>query len=292
MTYRSATKRTATLVEFRYGSQSAPSFSRFTDDAEDLVTTTGSAWLSVPEMGVRLAERTGGFGERPSEIALPRDADAFVERIREGRPHSPVSVKVWERIDGGRYNPAQLVQQFSGTLSRTVRGHENNKGIVLFEALPWKELLDFSLGLPTNPDCGNTFGGQGCFLDLGPLMIHNLVGSNLNGATIELDDGGGPTGPLKGAIGAGGGLRALWDDGTLERDGLILKIREWAGPGSGLFTLVEPPPLEWDGATDLTITPGCDLRYLTCHLRWNRLEHFNGLGLGQPDHNPIFETPE
>lgn len=275
------TKTSAFLVDFISGSRATPVFYRYTDDVQNLQVGT-ETYESTPGMNIEIPAMTIGLNE--DELVLTLPIDDFSDKMSDGRSVARTKVRVREIMrseKGGSFT--DTLTYFIGEVKSTIRNPSGKENVVEFRCVNAKSSLDQSLGLSCNHHCIWTFGGAGCEVDLSNLrQIITVV--SISGLRVTLDDGGGAGGNLKGKA------NGYWVNGYLEYHGVIIKIRDWAGTGSGSFVLNRKAPPEFAGNTNVNIYPGCDKRYSTCVNRWGRQSRFGGFGIGIPEFNPIIEV--
>lgn len=273
-------KESLSLFEFRYGPRAAPLYYRVTDDTRD-VKLGSATYSSMPAIACKLPEQNGGITEDPAEVTMPLVLGEFPDLITKGTPFS----ETWLTVRAVRtvgMDGNTVTVPFVGRVGTRYRNPDGKAGIVKLLAQSPKTLLDVPLGVAANHTCWWALGQGGCKFDLAAAKLTPTV-SAISGMQVTLDDGGGGGGALKGKA------TGYWKDGWIERDGIRIKIRDWAGTGSGTFWLTKRAPPTWVGLT-VGIVPGCSQLWTICDTRHNQLENFFGIGAGMPSRNPLFEV--
>jgi len=286
-------KEAYALVEFRFGSQTSPSFYRLTTKRVDVVAdglwippAAGVTYASEPRLEIGKIERTGTLEETPTKL-LARTALSFIDRLTNGEPHSRVDVTIAEvtrsPVSG---SPEQRVV-FRGKVATTKRDHDPKKpGVAELSLTTFKDELETPLGGMVSAQCIFAFGGAGCFKDLTLYKQTRTLNSYL-GKFVTVS--GTTAGPLPGGSPPddGGTIPnvAYWRNGFVERDGLALRIRSSGASG---FELEEEPPADWVGQS-VVLTPGCTQLIQRCK-EWGQEGNFGGFGIKTPAYQPMFET--
>lgn len=275
------TKFAVTLVDFRYGDPGAPDYYRVCDDTRDTAYGT-DVYVSRPALAVRGIKLTGGLNEKPTEIDLPWESGEFADLVSRPDPFSIVHVRVRELevTDDGASRVRTL---FLGRVHESARNPDGVAGKVRLYCLNSKSDMDYPLGLAAYPTCVWNLGGAGCDVDLAPHTVSATLISR-DGLSVVIDDGGGPSGPLRGKA------AGFWVRGYIRRGGTSVRIKDWT-TGSTAFVVGQPLPAAWEGEL-VTVVPGCDQRRTTCDTRWANLARFAGVGIAIPAHNPQFEVPQ
>lgn len=270
------------LVEFRHGSNAATPV-RYTNLEQNF-----GGYTSTPTMEVDLPDNTGMFGEKEARIILP--LDAFTDRLSDGRPHSPIYVRIEEQIRGLQAGEAGTnLVHFRGQVERGIRNYQRRAGRVAILALPAKSRLDVPLGLQANHhDEARIFGPMSGLTQL----THDQTGqiATIVGKTVTIST---PNGNVTAPTAPGGTNDRFWERGWLEKDGLRIQVHIWSITDPTTFVLREKPPADWllAGGSSILFVPGAHGTIEDARDVWDDEEHFLGFGYAVPDWNPLIENP-
>lgn len=282
----SSEKQSYQLVTFQYGDPASPLFARYTDWAQQVENFT-----STPEMEIELPENHGTFQDSRLIITVPI-LDAFTARAARVLPHSRIFVRVDDVTRGTIMGEsASILTFFRGKVVHRVKNKDGRPGMMAFECQARKSRLEVSLGIPATNHCAWALFGRGCELLKATFQrtvtITSAVGktATINNATFTA-----PTSP-------GGNVDHYWERGTLERDGIVVSIRDWSitDPTAARCRRTIPP--EWVGQTVIA-APGCHQTIEDCRDVWDNEEGtsgrggFGGFGYGMQDYNPLYEDPQ
>lgn len=273
-------KRSCLLVRFRHGDPSSPTYERFTDSPDPQQGPDFATYSPLPALNVPSINYGGGFNEELVTLNMSLGASgSFSDYVSNGEPHSPVTVDIWESIEGV---PASSGRTFlhltSGDLQVVSRNVEGNPDVISMQIANLKSQVDVPLGVPMTPDCANTFTVGRCQLSPAGLA---------DSGTLTAKDSS--DGMIVTITGLGAQSGRYWHRGYVEVDGLRIGIRDWVDSDPTTFALVVEPPARWVGVA-VTVFPGCDKSLDTCRNRWNNEEHFNGLGIAIPAYHPVVES--
>lgn len=265
------------LVEIEYGNGS---FLRFCDMQETLDLPGMGVFSSMPSLAVSLPPYTGVFERKEIELEFAYLTDAFLfgKGVTSGRAFSPVFVRAWQWI---RTNGSDRLRKlFDGKLASAVRNPSGRSDILKLNCVTAKAECRRSCGIESSNTCSHTFGDpKTCGVDLAPLKENGtitIISKNL--VTIT---------------GLSAHADRYWHKGSIEADGVEIKIREWVSGTS--FILAKLVPIEWEdtvlgfGSKAVVVTPGCDKRPETCEFTWNNLSEILPIGFAVPDYNIFFE---
>jgi hypothetical protein len=186
---------------------------------------------------------------------------------------------------------SSLKTMYVGTILRAIRNYQGRQNRVRIEGIVFKSKLDIPLGIPANPQCPWTFGnekGSPCQIDLVPLRQVGLV-TEIEDNLVRIIDL--PVRPVLTDPNQDSAQINYWQEGYVEKDGLRLKITSWDRNRPERFYLSSFPRKEWLDE-DVTVTPGCGGTIFVCRHRWMNENRFAGFGIGMPNYNPIFESPD
>jgi len=246
----------------------------FTDHSSDIQYDDGILYLSTPSMEVKLAESNGTLEPKKSTLELPRE-EAICVNLTRGLPHQPVFVTVREVYRPTSGGPAaHSAITFRGQLTRSILNYQGDRDRILFEMQDPKSFLTVPLGIQCNHTCDHAFGDGGCKKNLGVLTEGGTV-TDISGSVVTIT-----------------GLSAhsdnYWRKGTVERNGLVLDIRDWDDSDPSVFYLNNEPQPSWVGQI-VVVTPGCSKSQEECDTKWSNLENFRGAGFAIPPYNPNLE---
>ncbi len=262
-------KVTALLAEFRYGDPAAPTYLRITDFASD-VSFQSLTYSSFPRMEIRGLQLSGIFdGDKPLQMVMPLVAGGLIDKASSGQKHSPIFVKLWEKLFSTSGGQDQVLALFQGKVIRVIRNYNGKPDSVLFEAYAVKQRLAISLGLVAVHQCQWAFGGRGCgkvvTTSNGTMTVINGRSVTITGLSAQVD--------------------RFWHRGFVEKDGLRIEVRDWLS-GNTFELMAEPPP-DWLAQT-VKVTEGCDKGIVTCRAKGQEGK-FSGFGAVIPAYNPMFE---
>ncbi len=267
-------KESFLLVLFRHGDPDDLDEERYTDFDQDF-----SGYTATPGMDVEIPENTGHFDEKEARFILP--TDTFLERVSNGKPHSPIFIRVEEVTQGlgtGDQNSQRTI--FNGRATRARRNYQGRSNSVCVFALPGKSRLDIPMGLPCNHHCAWNVFSLGCGLTRASFVIDG-----------EIDSADGQVVTVTTAT-VTNKTDTYWRRGYLRKDGLSIMVRDWNDSVPTQFQMARRVPDDWIGGSgDIEFVPGCDKLISTCRDRYSNEEHFMGLGYAIPPYNPIIESP-
>jgi hypothetical protein len=259
----------ATLVTFRYGAAFG-TVQRYTSWANPITDTDGT-FAVEPSIEVTINRQTAGSQDVPVQLRMLIQPP--LDTLTSQRTHSPVRVEI-EEVDPTDLTTRRKV--FAGLVKMSDRNLDGRSGIVQIEIAGWRYSLDvMSNAWLATTTCNSVLGDVVCGIDLTTLQETPTV-SAVDGNLVTV------TGLTNSTTGG------YWRFGYLAYDGLQITVREYT-TGSQ-FTLLKTPPASWLGKT-LTLTPGCDLRLLTCRNKFHNEARFTGFGLVIPAYNPLLESP-
>lgn len=262
-------KLTALFAEFKWGDLLSPTYLRLTDFTSDL-THQSLTYTSESSMEVKGLEISGIFDpDKPVQFVLPMKAGQVTDKATTGQRHSPIYVKLWEKLISTSGGQDQVLTLFQGKVIRTARNHNGRPDFVLFEAFGVKQRLALPLGLIATHQCQWPFGARGC-------------GKTVVTSTGTLTVISGKTVTITGLSAQGS---RFWHRGFVERDGLRIEIRDWTS-GTTFELMAEAPP-DWLSQT-VKVYEGCDKTIETCRAKGFESK-FSGFGAVIPAHSPNFE---
>lgn len=274
-------KETYTLAEFRHGTNAA-TIERYTDLERDF-----GPFLSTPTMQVELPDNTGAFQEREARVVLP--LDAFTDRLSDGKPHSPIYLRIEQQLRGLTAGEAgtNLVHH-RGRVERVIRNHQRRPGQVAIQSLLSKSRLDVPLGLQMNHhDEARLFGPMSGVVQ----ASHQQTGqiATILGKVVTITT---PRAQITAPTAPGGDNSRFWERGWLERDGARIGIHIWTIADPTTFVLRETPPSDWllAGATSILFVPGTHGTIEDARAVWDDEEHFLGFGYSTPNYNTILRV--
>lgn len=266
-------KDTYTTVKFSFpeGSQT------YTDWSSDVPGDDGLLYVSTPSMEVKLPINNGILNNDDSaacQIILPRDD--FLQVLGGGLPFAPVHVTVREFIRSTTPGARSLALiPFQGRLTNSFLTYQGKPGQVALSALPAKSRLNIPLGVPCDPQCGNTLGDANCkaipFSDVGSVDAIDGKILTITGLPLIVEDD------------------RLFHRGFVSKGGLNMLIRDWRLAEQTTFYMAKQAPDSWLGGA-VTVVGGCDKSIQTCIARFDNEENFKGLGIAIPPYHPILES--
>lgn len=270
-------KESFITLTFTYGDPGSPSFAYYTNWTENY-----GIYAATPAMKVALPQNIGLFQDQIATIELP--TDAFVDRLCDGLPHSPVTVQITEitrPMEGGPSSAQRVL--FLGRVTTTVRNSQGRNGSRLIKARTEKEFLDVPLGVPADYLCAHAFDENGC--NGGSPAAGEPTHASLSGGTVQTIEGRKVT--------LAGSPTISYDhyftNGYIERDGLRLRIRDYdAAVDDKVLWLVRQPPSEWLGQA-VSLKPGCRKTITDCRDDHDNEANFAGYGMGIPKWHPVIE---
>lgn len=264
-----STGKTFLLLEFIYGDSSEW---KLTNANTDLNTAKG-LYLSDSKIKVKLPTNSiANFGKAEATVEISLGEWLFAQDITSGRAFPPLTLTIYKRFSD------YIRKVFVGRVTKAVRNPNGREGIVKLHVSGAKNDLDQAGGFSCNNTCGWDFGNS-------KTCQYNIDDVKESGVGITLDFQSNDSNKVT-INGLATHPNRYWRRGSVEKDGLNIRIREWLNGTD--FYLSKLPPLSWDGA-EVTVTPGCDKRFTTCSF-WNNLEHFSGIGLYALEYNPIIEN--
>lgn len=271
------------LVEFRYGTPTAPTFSRYTDTANN---TQG--YTATENIEVELAENVGTFDDRETRISIPV-SDAFLADLSAGLPFSPIFVKITEVTTGlftGDANNESIV--FNGRVVRSIRNYQGDNDVVALFAKSVKSRLDIPLGIACNMHCNWAMFRGACGNKRAEVTyaVNGQIAA-IDGQEVTVSTNGGLTSPTS----PGGNVARFWERGFLQKDGLQIGTRIWVLTNPSVFVLRRRPPDSWllAGANSIKFVPGCHKSIEDCRSVWDNEENIQNPGYAMLEYNPLFE---
>jgi hypothetical protein len=265
------------LVDFSYGASFA-THTRLALWSED-VSYGGNTYTSALDMAVDLPERDGGLEARSCVIELAKANAAWLDRLADGLPHSPVKVVVLHltrqlSLDGVAVDDAEEVTYlFRGRIRRRVANPGGEANAVRIEVQDVRGRMSLPAGIVVDPECAWPFAGNGCQVDPAPYEQTRTIDS-ISGNQITLAS----------ALTNSWSSVDVYTLGHVEVDGLRIEIRSFSWGSATLLQLAKRPPDAWDGAS-ATIRPGCK-RTLTACTFYANVERRIALGKAIPDYHP------
>ena len=266
------------LVELSWVDDSGTNYHRVTNWSDWVEDDLAIQYEPVPEMNLEIPPITFGFDERPLRFDLKLVEGGFVDLVSRAVPFNDdirVTLREVRELEGDR----KTNWLFVGRLLRTVRNHRGKLGVVHFECVNWKWGLNkIVAGLPTNPECENTFGFNGCSVDVQSRQEIGTITNIELGARIK----------VSGVSRAGLDVDfRYWRGGSVSYNGVTIYIRN--GNQQNTFQLAREVPPEWEGV-QAKFLPGCDRSLGMCRDVWDNEEDFAGRGRRIPAYNPLFEN--
>lgn len=306
-------KECFTFITLRFGDPSAPSYIRICD-ASDPQTFKGNNYYPVPKIELEMGEHRGFLDEPETSLKLPLTTgsdsiDTVLAEIASPAPFSPIYFEAASITKTASQDLEDVTYLGEGEVRDTVTNPDRRPDILQFNIYSSKSLLEeIRFGIQLLPDCSNTFGGNGCFVDNSQFFDSSTYYPNqatqIRRAHVELT----PTvGNYRSRIfnlalsstqHPGADIQTLtlqpadwWVGSTLEKDGLSITIRDWESQTT-LFVASAIIPSSWvfDASEDnyITLIPGCPKTPQGCRDRNNEI-NFNGGGWGIPPYNPTIE---
>jgi hypothetical protein len=238
----------------------------------DLDTPLG-IFVAAPELEIITGRQHGGMADVPATFVIdPRRAP--MDKLLRPYEFATVYAAVGE-CDATRFGDTYR-EWFAGEVGKTVENKHGKKRLCEGTVMGHKGALAVPLGLPCLPTCANRLGDTMCAVDLGP-YTHSALVASVEGFTVQVTPG--MVYPSPGYY--------VW--GEAKFDALSIMIVQ---DSAELLTLMRRPPPEWAG-NDITVVAGCNKRHDDPNgcPKFNNLEHFMGLGVRMPAHNPQFESP-
>lgn len=275
-------KESYILVEFLYGLD-ALTPARYTDLERDF-----NDFVSTPTLEVEIPDNVGSFQEKECRVTLP--LDAFTSRLSDGKPHSPVFLKIEQQIRGLTSGEAgSNLILFRGRVERAFRNHQRRANQVAIQALLSKSRLDVPLGLQMNHhDEARIFGPMSGLVQ----ASHQQTGqiASVNGKEVTIST---PRAVITAPTAPGGDNSRFWERGWLEKDGARIGVHIWTIADPTVFVLRESPPADWllAGATSILFVPGSHGTVEDARAVWDDEEHFLGYGYATPNYNTLISSP-
>lgn len=266
------TKTSFYKVTFNWDPTDTNQFQRYTDAPTNLP----GGFTSRPQMFVELPKNTGTLEKKECKIELP--LDTFTTRMTNGYPHAAVKVIVQEVLTPT--DPSQqatLLTVFRGRVTHARRNPAGKAGIVRFLCEGPKSRLKARLGLPVMHHCPFDTYGPSSQLDRVNFRSQRRI-DDITGNVITIDADPMVSPPNN-----------WFKNGYIEFEGLTIKIREWdATVDPKIFTLIEPPPIEWLDEF-VNIFAGSNHTIEDVRDKLSNEEHFGGIGYKIPPYHPSFE---
>jgi len=250
------------------------------------LTVDSDLFIAEPKMEVMLGRQKAGISPDSATIRVATRAEL-----------SPF-------LDSPGQTVSVLIEESDLTLTGTVRrvflfGYAKSissdslsaPGVLEIEVEDLRSELDAPAVMVLSEFCQNKFGHAiGCMYDLvsqertGIMTLWGLGQPNtvvrVAGLTDSLTQNGGTT-----------NVADLYSTGQLVRDGVSIRVRHYnSAVEQEQLLLQEEPPASWVGQI-VSVFPGCRHTIADCRRFQNEI-HFNGLGIGTPNHNPLIEEGE
>jgi hypothetical protein len=268
------------LIQFTWGDSNVARYAQWNSD----VAISGlGTFISEPTLEADVGLQHGGIEDKPSSVKISSAVEPIAEIVR-GFAHAPVNVVVWQ-VDP--FDPGTTLRELiRGDIGRVKKNPGGVAAIVKFTVVDIKSKLDTQIGLYTTPTCQWIFGDP---LTCQYALAANTKACNITGyqtsARNEITVGG-----FSG--GAPDLTNLRWARGYIDVDGLRIMIREVIDNGDGTadIKLGRIPPPSWDGATSVSMVPGCNKQLSTCRDIHDNEANFLAPGISIPAYNPVLAT--
>jgi len=268
-------KQAAVLVEFQYGDESSPLYTRVTPFTAEL-TYDRNVYSSVPEIEITLPEFGGSLKDEICDIVAKLDGAQLFADLSGGKPHSKVEVTIYEALFETR-DDLTVTVLYRGTVSRAFRNYQGKPEQVKIELTSVKKDLESALGIVAGHHCIWQVFGRGCDLVEADFTDSGTI-TSVDGKSITITGLSAQTGKY-------------YHRGRVRYLGLDITVRDWDESDPTTFELVREPPDDWLGKT-VDVIVGDDRTVETCRNRLNNEDRFTAIGYAIPAHNPMIENPE
>ena len=274
--YQQSEKSTHYLLEFVWGDPEALTVKRYTDFTQP---QEEGVYASVPEIELDLPDNTMAFESSLCEIRMPLTVEPAIS-LTKGEPHAVVLVTIARRDQA----PGSEVKErivFFGWVAEATKNPGGKTAVARLVCVSLKDRLNVPLGIPALPQCGWTFGGRGCDIDLDSVREKT---AQVPPPIVRIEELDGKRIRISGLTNTT--EERYYHRGYIEVDGLRIGIREYTT--GDWFDLMVRPPASWELAEPI-VTPGCDGYITTCRDRWSNEDRFLGLGIDTAPAHPVLE---
>jgi hypothetical protein len=261
------------LVLFTYDVNddgSAFTTQRYTSWTND-VTVGGFTWQSEPLLAVTPGMEDGTSADKPWYVTMPlrTPADSLVSPFA----HSQVAAQISEWAPFSGEDPQLL---WTGIVTKATANSAGSKGLSKLEVSGWRTLIQYPLGLQSNPDCAWALGDANCQVDVASLAETVVVDVIEAGTLIHLV--------------AAPSSAKTFIQGSMELNGCKVTVVARDGVSGVKWLVDEPPPPSWAGQA-VTMKPGCDGTPQVCLAFYDNIDRFMGCGVAIPEYNPLIGSP-